>query len=156
MKPTYNRNYHGPAKFVDPKGCHWREYWPTGMPKPETPNPWLIVAPNLNEKFRTVHDWDDDPPRGPRDVRRYFAGGVEVKSNWRITSEIVKSIRDTPEDWQSDGIDSIRRKSDRMVVMDVGLIFYPRVDLGNISAMRLAWAVEEWRKRKFLAEEWTA
>lgn len=79
-----------------------------------------------------------------------------MKSNWRITSEIVKSIRDTPEDWQSDGIDSIRRKSDRMVVMDVGLIFYPRVDLGNISAMRLAWAVEEWRKRKFLAEEWTA
>lgn len=79
-----------------------------------------------------------------------------MKSNWKITSEIVKSIRDTPEDWQSDGIDSIRRKSDRMVVMDVGLIFYPRVDLGNISAMRLAWAVEEWRKRKFLAEEWTA
>lgn len=56
---TYNRNYHGPAKFVDCK--KWVEYYPTGRPKPEAKNPWLIVAPNLNEKFRTVPDWDDDP-----------------------------------------------------------------------------------------------
>lgn len=70
---TYNRNYHGPAKFID-RGT-WVDYHPTGAPKSAgKPTPWHIIAHDANAHLRQadVGFYGDDDPIEDHDKHELF------------------------------------------------------------------------------------